>query len=73
MTGTGQALSRSSGARWSLTPAAFMRIAAMAHLLMHLGRHDEAVREGQIAVQLDPLSSADSGSFGPDFLLRAEI
>ena len=42
-------------------------------LLMHLGRHDEAIREGQIAAQLDPLSSTDSVIFGPVSLPRAEI
>ena len=40
------------------------------HLLMHLGRHDEAIREGQIAVQLDPLSSGTQSSLGR-FLYRA--
>jgi TolB-like protein/thioredoxin-like negative regulator of GroEL len=39
-------------------------------LLMHLGRHDEAVREGQIAVQLDPLSSNTESYLGR-FLYRA--
>jgi len=39
-------------------------------LLMHLGRNDEAVREGQIAVQLDPLSSYAESSLGR-FLYRA--
>ena len=39
-------------------------------LLMHLGRHDEAIREGQIAVQLDPLSSRTQSSLGR-FLYRA--
>jgi TolB-like protein/DNA-binding winged helix-turn-helix (wHTH) protein/Tfp pilus assembly protein PilF len=34
------------------------------HLLRFLGRHDEAVREGQIAVQLDPLSSGTQASLG---------
>jgi serine/threonine-protein kinase len=40
------------------------------HLLMHLGRHDEAVREGQIAVQLDPLTSETQTALGR-FLYRA--
>jgi serine/threonine protein kinase/tetratricopeptide (TPR) repeat protein len=40
------------------------------HLLMHLGRHDEAVREGQIAAQLDPLSSETQTALGR-FLYRA--
>ena len=39
-------------------------------LLMHLGRHDEAIREGQIAVQLDPLSSRTQSALGR-FLYRA--
>ena len=39
-------------------------------LLMHLGRHNEAIREGQIAVQLDPLSSTTQSSLGR-FLYRA--
>ena len=39
-------------------------------LLMHLGRHDEAIREGQIAVQLDPISSTTQTSLGR-FLYRA--
>jgi serine/threonine-protein kinase len=39
--------------------------------LMHWrGRHDEAIREGQIAVQLDPLSSLVQSSLGR-FLYRA--
>ena len=33
-------------------------------LLMHLGRHDEAIREGQIAVQLDPVSSGTQSALG---------
>ncbi|HEX4945485.1 MAG TPA: tetratricopeptide repeat protein, partial [Blastocatellia bacterium] len=40
------------------------------HLLMALGRHDEAVREGQIAAQLDPLSSETQTALGR-FLYRA--
>ena len=32
--------------------------------LMHLGRHDEAIREGQIAAQLDPLSWATQSALG---------
>ncbi len=40
------------------------------HLLMCLGRHDEAVREGQIAAQLDPLSSETQTALGR-FLYRA--
>ena len=39
-------------------------------LLMHLGRHNEAIREGQISVQLDPLSSTTQSSLGR-FLYRA--
>jgi TolB-like protein/Tfp pilus assembly protein PilF len=40
------------------------------YLFMHLGRHDEAIREGQIAVQLDPVSSAAHSALGR-FLYRA--
>jgi tetratricopeptide (TPR) repeat protein len=40
------------------------------HLLMCLGRHDEAVRVGQIAAQLDPLSSETQTALGR-FLYRA--
>jgi eukaryotic-like serine/threonine-protein kinase len=32
--------------------------------LMHLGRHNEAIREGQIAAQLDPLSWATQSALG---------
>jgi eukaryotic-like serine/threonine-protein kinase len=39
-------------------------------LLMHLGRHDEAIKEGQIAEQLDPLSSRTQSFLGR-FLYRA--
>ena len=39
-------------------------------LLMHLGRHNEAIKEGQIAVQLDPLSSRTQSFLGR-FLYRA--
>jgi serine/threonine protein kinase/Tfp pilus assembly protein PilF len=39
-------------------------------LLMHLGRHDEAIREGEIAARLDPLSSSTQSSLGR-FLYRA--
>jgi adenylate cyclase len=39
-------------------------------LLMHLGRHDEAIKEGQIAAQLDPLSSRTQSFLGR-FLYRA--
>lgn len=39
-------------------------------LVSSLGRHDEAIREGQIAVQLDPLSSG--ASLLGRFLLRAK-
>jgi tetratricopeptide (TPR) repeat protein len=38
--------------------------------LLHLGRHDEAIREGEIAVQLDPVSSAGQSALGR-FLYRA--
>jgi eukaryotic-like serine/threonine-protein kinase len=40
------------------------------HLLMFLGRHNEAIKEGRIAVQLDPLSSATQSGLGR-FLYRA--
>ena len=40
------------------------------YLLMHLGRLDEAIREGQIVVQLDPISSATHSALGR-FLYRA--
>ena len=39
-------------------------------LLMALGRHDEAIREGRSAEQLDPVSSATQSSLGR-FLYRA--
>jgi len=34
------------------------------YLLMHLGRLDEAIREGEIAVQLDPVSSLTRSALG---------
>ena len=40
------------------------------YLLMHLGRLDEAIREGEIAVQLDPVSPATHSALGR-FLYRA--
>jgi TolB-like protein/Tfp pilus assembly protein PilF len=40
------------------------------HLLMALGRHDEAIREGRIAEQLDPLSAETQTALGR-FLYRA--
>jgi serine/threonine protein kinase/tetratricopeptide (TPR) repeat protein len=40
------------------------------YFLMHLGRHDEAIREGQVAVQLDPVSSEGHSALGR-FLYRA--
>lgn len=40
------------------------------HLLMALGRHEESVREGQIAAQLDPLSAETQTALGR-FLYRA--
>jgi TolB-like protein/Tfp pilus assembly protein PilF len=43
---------------------------AYGHLLMCLGRHDEAIREGRIAAQLDPLSSETQTALGR-FLYRA--
>ena len=40
------------------------------HLLMALGRHDEAVNEGEIAAQLDPLTAETQTALGR-FLYRA--
>jgi TolB-like protein/Tfp pilus assembly protein PilF len=40
------------------------------YLLMHLGRHDEAIRQGQIAEQLDPLSAVIHSALGR-FLYRS--
>ena len=40
------------------------------YLLMHVGRMDDAIREGQIVVQLDPVSSAAHSALGR-FLYRA--
>jgi serine/threonine-protein kinase len=40
------------------------------HLLMCLGRHDEAIREGRIAAELDPLSAETQTALGR-FLYRA--
>jgi TolB-like protein/DNA-binding winged helix-turn-helix (wHTH) protein/Tfp pilus assembly protein PilF len=37
------------------------------YLLMHLGRHDEAIREGKIATQLDPMSAATQSALGRFF------
>jgi serine/threonine protein kinase/Flp pilus assembly protein TadD len=34
------------------------------YFLMHLGRHDEAIREGKIVAQLDPLSPAAQSALG---------
>jgi tetratricopeptide (TPR) repeat protein len=39
-----------------LDPGSFDAHIYYGTLLMHLGRHDEAIEEGQIAMQLDPLS-----------------
>ncbi|HSE97310.1 MAG TPA: winged helix-turn-helix domain-containing protein, partial [Blastocatellia bacterium] len=39
-----------------LDPGSLLAHTYYGHLLMFLGRHDEAIREGQIAVQLDPVS-----------------
>lgn len=41
------------------------------YFFMHVGRHDEAIREGEIAVQLDPLSSVTHSALGR-FLYRAK-
>jgi len=40
------------------------------YLLMHVGRMDDAIREGEIVVQLDPVSSAAHSALGR-FLYRA--
>jgi TolB-like protein/DNA-binding winged helix-turn-helix (wHTH) protein/Flp pilus assembly protein TadD len=40
------------------------------YLLMHVGRLDEAIREGQLVVQFDPVSSAAHSALGR-FLYRA--
>ena len=53
-----------------LDPGSLLAHISYGHLLMHLGRHEEAIREGQIAVQLDPVSSATQASLGR-FLYRA--
>lgn len=53
-----------------LDPGSVLAHISYGHLLMYLGRHDEAIREGQIAVQLDPVSSATQASLGR-FLYRA--
>jgi TolB-like protein/Tfp pilus assembly protein PilF len=53
-----------------LDPGSFDAHIYYGTLLMHLGRHDEAIREGQIAVQLDPLSPP-SQTFLGRFLYRA--
>lgn len=53
-----------------LNPGSLEAHISYGHLLMFVGRHDEAVREGEIAVQLDPLSSWTEASLGW-FLYRA--
>jgi TolB-like protein/DNA-binding winged helix-turn-helix (wHTH) protein/Flp pilus assembly protein TadD len=53
-----------------LDPGSLLAHISYGHLLMHLGRHDEAIKEGELAVQLDPLSSATQASLGR-FLFRA--
>ena len=42
-------------------------------LLMHLGRHNEAIREGRSAVQLDPLSSATAQLWAGSSTGRADM
>lgn len=42
----------------------------LGYLLMHVGRMDDAIREGEIVVQLDPVSSAAHSALGR-FLYRA--
>lgn len=37
---------------------------AYGHLLMHIGRHDEAIRQGEISVHRDPLSSKTQSALG---------
>ncbi len=54
----------------ALDPGSLRAHSNYGHWLMFLGRHDEAVREGQIAVQLDPLSSGTQAALGW-FLYRA--
>jgi tetratricopeptide (TPR) repeat protein len=53
-----------------LDPGSLNAHLAYGHLLMCLGRHEEAVREGQIAEQMDPLSSETQTALGR-FLYRA--
>src|SRR5206468_12573543 len=45
-----------------LDPGSLRAHSNYAFLLMALGRHDEAIREGQNAVQLDPLSSGSQSA-----------
>lgn len=47
-----------------LDPGSLDAHAGYGYFLMHVGRHDEAIREGEIAVQLDPLSSATHSALG---------
>jgi tetratricopeptide (TPR) repeat protein len=54
----------------ALDPGSLLAHISYGHLLMDLGRHDEAIREGEIAVQLDPLASPTQASLGR-FLYRA--
>ena len=53
-----------------LDPGSLNAHLAYGHLLMVLGRHDEAVTEGQVGAQLDPLSSETQTALGR-FLYRA--
>ena len=52
------------GRALQLDPGSFHAHREYGHLLRFLGRHDEAVKKGQIAVQLDPQSSETQASLG---------
>jgi Tfp pilus assembly protein PilF len=68
--GTGAGAEQEFRRALELDPGSFDAHIYYGTLLMHLGRHDEAIREGQIGVQLDPLSSP-SQTFLGRFLYRA--
>ena len=70
MTGTGAGAEQELRRALELDPGSLDAHIDYGTLLMHLGRHDEAIREGQIAAQLDPLSSRTQSSLGR-FLYRA--
>jgi TolB-like protein/DNA-binding winged helix-turn-helix (wHTH) protein/Tfp pilus assembly protein PilF len=53
-----------------LDPGNFDANTVYGYLLVHVGRFDEAIREGEIAVQLDPMSSESQSALGR-FLYRA--